>query len=363
MSEPAAQFLGDPFREQRSWAEGRAFSGLSHCGVIEVVGADAAAFLSSLWSQRLDSLAVGGSAEALLLDPMGHVEEQAAVIRESEQSFVLILEPGRAHRLALWLDSMRFMMRVEVHDVTASFAVIALNAAALFPRVPEPLSVARVVWDDPWRAVVDGGTQYSGENRARSDFRLALAVVQRAQYGRIRAELTATGLTEVGWGAVDSARIEAWRPRLGAEGDERLLPHEVDWLRTAVHLAKGCYRGQETVAKVHNLGHPPRRLVFLHLDGSDDVLPVHGDAVYVGMEVDGTDERSPVGVVTSSARHWQLGPIALALVKRTVPVDAELVAVRDGVQVAAHQEQIVPPTAGGVAASDVAAWRSAHRGA
>jgi folate-binding protein YgfZ len=116
--------------------------------------------------------------------------------------------------------------------------------------------------------------------------------------------------------------------------DHRTIPHEVGWIETAVHLNKGCYRGQETVARVHNLGHPPRRLVFLDLDGSVDRLPAHEDPV----ELDG----DRVGFTGSAARHYELGPIGLALVKRTVPVEATLLA--GGV--AAAQEVIVPPDAG-----------------
>jgi len=130
-------------------------------------------------------------------------------------------------------------------------------------------------------------------------------------------------------------RVEAWRPRLALEVDHRSIPHELDWLRTAVHLEKGCYRGQETVARVHNLGRPPRRLVMLHLDGSGNVLPVPGAEV----RVDGEDRV--VGAVTSTARHHELGPVALAVVKRSVPIDAELVVPSEGGPVAASQEVIV----------------------
>ncbi len=112
--------------------------------------------------------------------------------------------------------------------------------------------------------------------------------------------------------------MAAWRPRLGCETDHRTIPHEVDWLRTAVHLHKGCYRGQETIARVHNLGRPPRRIVFLHLDGSGHVLPDAGAPLASG-------ERE-VGRLTSVARHFEDGPIALAVVKRSVPTDAELLA-------------------------------------
>ena len=112
------------------------------------------------------------------------------------------------------------------------------------------------------------------------------------------------------------------------------LDSRVGWIEAAVHLSKGCYRGQETVARVHNLGHPPRRLVLLHLDGSEDKLPSHGDQVLL--------DEAGVGFVGSAARHYEFGPIALALVKRTTPVAATLQV--DGV--AAAQEVLVSPDAG-----------------
>jgi hypothetical protein len=144
--------------------------------------------------------------------------------------------------------------------------------------------------------------------------------------------------------AFEALRIAARVPRLGLDTDHRTIPHEVGWIETAVHLNKGCYRGQETVARVHNLGHPPRRLVFLHLDGSADRLPAHGDPVELDGPGTGGSEsgRTVVGFTGSAARHYELGPIGLALVKRNVPVEAPLLA--GGV--AAAQEIIVPPDAG-----------------
>jgi folate-binding protein YgfZ len=138
--------------------------------------------------------------------------------------------------------------------------------------------------------------------------------------------------------ALEALRIAAWRPRFAHEVDARSIPHELDWLRSAVHLDKGCYRGQETVAKVHNLGRPPRRLVQLDLDGSESVLPAPGAPVLAG--------DAEVGTVTSSARHHEDGPIALAVVKRSVPQDAVLaVRTADG-DVAAAQRVVVPADAG-----------------
>jgi len=158
----------------------------------------------------------------------------------------------------------------------------------------------------------------------------------RAYLGRRALDVSQamSGLSEE-----EALRIAARVPRFGLDTDHRTIPHEVGWIDTAVHLTKGCYRGQETVARVHNLGHPPRRLVFLDLDGSVDRLPAHGDPV----ELDGPDGASTVvGFTGSAARHYELGPIGLALVKRTVPVEATLLA--GGV--AAAQEVIVPPDAG-----------------
>jgi folate-binding protein YgfZ len=143
--------------------------------------------------------------------------------------------------------------------------------------------------------------------------------------------------------ALEALRIAAWRPRAATEVDATTIPHELDWLRSAVHLTKGCYRGQETVAKVHNLGHPPRRLVMLHLDGSDGVLPAAGDAV----SAPGNDGATVVGRVTAAALHHELGPIALAVVKRTAdPVATLTVQTEDGTVVSAAQELVVPPDAG-----------------
>jgi tRNA-modifying protein YgfZ len=158
--------------------------------------------------------------------------------------------------------------------------------------------------------------------------------VPRDRLPELSAALERAGAAVAGLAAYEALRIAARRPRLGLDTDHRTLPHEVGWIDSAVRLDKGCYRGQETVARVHNLGHPPRRLVFLHLDGSEDRLPAHGDPV--------TADDAAVGFVGSAARHFELGPVGLGLIKRTVPVDAAL---RAG-GVPAAQEVVVPPDAG-----------------
>ncbi|MFF1872730.1 glycine cleavage T C-terminal barrel domain-containing protein [Streptomyces sp. CB03911] len=301
--EGVAAHYGDIFREQRNLARGTGFVDLSHRGVLTVTGDDRLSWLHLLLTQHVSALAPQQATEALVLSPNGHVEHALYLVDDGTTTWAHV-EPGTQQALIAYLESMKFFYRVEVADATADYAVVHLPA----------------------------GSTGSAEGAA---------AVRELSWGRDlflpRAELAA--LT-AGYGpaagvwAYEALRIEGHRPRLGFETDHRTIPHEVDWLSTAVHLNKGCYRGQETVARVHNLGRPPRRLVFLHLDGTEEVLPPHGTEVHLASDPQG---RS-LGIVTSSARHHELGPIALAVVKRNVPVDAPLLAGT----VAAGQEVVVP---------------------
>lgn len=327
-----AAHYGAPLQEQRALAAGNAVVDLSSRGVIRVTGPDRLSWLDSLTSQRLTGLRPGDSAETLLLDPSGRVEHQAAVVDDGEAAW-LITEAAEAAPFAAFLDRMRFMLRVEVADVTAEHAVVAGLG-----DVPDLPSVGPV-WRDPWTATAVGGvTRAPQDPHPGSGFPLRLALLPRTELAAVAGAAAAGELQVAGVLALEALRIAAWRPRFAREVDARSIPHELDWLRSAVHLAKGCYRGQETVAKVHNLGRPPRRLVQLDLDGSDGVLPAPGDPVLLG--------EAEVGVVTSAALHFEDGPIALAVVKRSTP-DAEPLVVRsaDG-DLAAAQRVIVPADAG-----------------
>jgi len=287
-----AAHYGDPYREQRLLVAGEASVDLSHRDVVRVAGPDRLTWLHSLTSQHLEHLAPGEPTEALLLSPHGHVEHALALVDDGTATWAHV-EPGAAADLVRFLDSMRFWSRVEVEDLTSSHAVVLRPEAfpgAVSRRVPEGVE----------------------------------SFVRREEL----ADALAGDLAGV-W-ALEALRVAAGRPRFGLETDHRTIPHEVGWIPSAVHLDKGCYRGQETVARVQNLGRPPRRLVLLHLDGSDSELPAHGDPVLL----DGRE----VGRVTTAARHFELGPIALAVVKRSTPADADLVA--GGV--AASQEVLVP---------------------
>ncbi|MBI4940148.1 MAG: folate-binding protein YgfZ [Actinobacteria bacterium] len=346
-----AWHYGDPNREQRLLATGAAVTDLSHRGVLTVTGPDRLSWLHSLTTQSLTGLPAGEGVESLVLSPHGHVEHALHVVDDGVTVW-LTVEPGTAPALVDWLRRMQFMLRVEVADVTAAWAVLGLVAAAgaTLPaglRVPDDAPPA---WQDPWPRLGATSASYAAvpdDEHPGLERPWREVLVPRESLDAVVGDTPLAG----SW-ASEALRVAAWRPRLGHESDHRTIPHEDDWLRTAVHLQKGCYRGQETVARVHNLGRPPRRLVLLHLDGSEHALPAAGAAVVHG--------GRQVGFVTTSARHHELGPVALALVKRSLPVDATLavsLAGADGVpavpgsvdaevdagSLAASQEVIVRP--------------------
>lgn len=309
-----AAHYGDPNREQRLLEESLACVDLSHRGVVTVSGVDRLTWLHSLTTQHLTSLEPRRSVETLILSPKGHVEHALHVVDDGETTW-LTTEPGEAaEAVRAWLDSMKFMLRVEVADRSADFAVLGEPIAAE-SQVGEPLA-----WVDSWPAVVGDSVAYGPlEGHPGVDRPWRELIVPRDELVSAVGERPLAGI----W-AAESLRVNAWRPRLGIDTDHRTIPHELDWMRTAVHLHKGCYRGQETVARVHNLGRPPRRLVFLHLDGSGHTLPEPGTEVRVN---DGTEQAAlarPIGRVTSVARHYTDGPIALAVIKRNVDPTAEL---------------------------------------
>jgi folate-binding protein YgfZ len=291
---PVAAHYGSMYGEQRTLESGDGFVDLSHRGVIRVSGPDRLTWLHSLTSQHLEALAPDTWTATLVLSPQGHVEHALYGIDDGE-SFTAHVEPGEAPALVEWLDRMRFMMRVEVADLTDQLAV---------------------TWRPAARAE---GAPYSGyELIARADL---------PKYAE--AAGPAAGM----W-AFEALRIARGEPRLGLDTDHRTIPNEAGWVGPAVHLDKGCYRGQETVARVHTLGRPPRRLTLLHLDGSGNRLPARGAELMLDGKV--------VGFVGTSARHHELGPIALAMVKRNVPLEATL-AVEE---IPAAQEVVVDPEVG-----------------
>jgi folate-binding protein YgfZ len=320
---------GDPVREQRTLETAVGLVDRSNRGVLALPGADRLGWLHSLTTQHLTDLAPMTGSELLVLSPHGHVEHHAMLVDDGDTTW-LDTEPGDGPGLLTFLERMRFMMRVEPADATVDWALlslvgpltdealVALGVGPLYqpdvlsvpaakfatgsvpPRPTTVYAAAELPDFGGWVRRVQGGADL---------------LVPRESVDEVVSEL---GVPMAGVWAYEALRVAARRPRFGFETDHRTLPAEVGWTAPAVHLEKGCYRGQETVSRVHHLGRPPRRLVLLHLDGiTTDVLPERHTPVL------GVDGRS-VGFIGTAVRHHELGMIALALVKQNVKVDAEL---------------------------------------
>ena len=286
----AVWHFGEPVKEQRALEAGTAWADLSHLNIVAVTGEDRLKWLHDLTTQFVSDLQPGVWMPSMILDAQGHVEFQFNLVDDGSTTY-LVLDPGYVEKLVEYLTKMKFMLRVDVRDASSEFVVL---------RAP---GVADAI----------GGP---------------FALVPRAEVDQMKQTFGGVA-TQVGTWALDAERVAKGRPRIGFETDHKSIPNELGVLNTAVHMKKGCYRGQETVAKIYNLGNPPRRLVMLHLDGSDVGFPAAGTKV----ENDGV----VVGFVGTVARHHELGTIALAIVKRNTPADATLTI--DGIP--ANQEVIV----------------------
>ena len=269
--------FGEPAKEQRALQAGTAWADLSHLEVIAVSGDDRLKWLHDLTTQFLKDLDVNLWKSALILDPQGHIEYQFNLVDDGVTTW-LVVDPGYSEALVTYLTKMKFMLHVDVRNATDEIAV--LRAPGLTTDIGGPF-----------------------------------ALVPRNELAQMSAHFNSVA-TQVGTWALDAERVAARRPRIGFETDHKSIPNEIGVLNGAVHMNKGCYRGQETVAKVFNLGNPPRRLVLLHLDGSDVAFPAKGTKI----ENDGV----VVGFIGTVARHYELGTIALAMVKRKTPTDATL---------------------------------------
>lgn len=289
-----AGHYGDPIREQRRLAEGAGWVDVSHRDVVRIEGADRLSWLHNLATQRLDKLVPGVGAEALVLSPQGRVEHHLQLVDDGDATWVHV-EPGAGSALVQFLASMRFMLRVEVADVSGEWAIVWQPASDEHPSY-----LTRV---DPQAAVAPADAVTGRQ-----------LFVPRAHLDDFAAQ---AGDAPAGVLALEALRIEAGRPRFGVDTDDRTIPHEMGWIGVAVQLDKGCYRGQETVAHVANLGRPPRRLVRLHLDGSvRETLPAPGTPIM--------SDGVPIGRLTSSAYHHELGPIALGVVKYATADDIDV---------------------------------------
>ena len=298
---------GDPLGEQRLLTAGAGVVELAHRDTIELVGVERLALLDALTSQAVRDLVPGESAHDLLLDPHGRIDAELHVVALDDRVLVST-GPGHGARVAAFLNGRKFLMQVEVRDVTQDWAPVwepVREPHAQYPTVLTPEAFSGLTMPDV-------GADVSRYRAARAEaFAGREVLVPRSA---LAAYLD--GVPLAGTWAWNALRIAAGVPRHGVETDDKNIPHELGWLGSAVHMRKGCYTGQETVARTHNMGKPPRRLVLLHLDGSRDHLPAHGTDVQI--------EGRRVGFVGMAVHHHELGPIASAVIKRSTATDAVL---------------------------------------
>ena len=282
--------FGEPNKEQKLLVAGNGWADLSHRGVISVSGEDRLSWLHSLTTQNVENLTPGLWVSGLILDAQGHIVHQIYIVDDGSVTWIHT-EAEKTASLLEFLNKMKFMLRVDVLDRSNEFSVLRA------PGMPDSIG-------GPYALV------------AKEELEETISAFNQVH-------------TQVGMWALEAERVAAGRARLLFEVDHKAIPNELGFLNNAVHMKKGCYPGQETVAKVFNLGQPPRRLTLLHLDGSAVDLPSQGDVVMWG--------EKEVGFIGSVARHYELGPIALAVIKRNVPLEEQLVA--GGV--AAAQESVI----------------------
>lgn len=321
------QSYSNPLVEQKEFIAGLSAVLLEDKSVLVVSGEDRLSWLNDLFSQKLDDLKPGIGVEALWLDVQGRIVRDFHIVDDGQSAW-LITYSSEIETIVTQLQRMVFRAKVTIEDKSSEYSVIA--------TWNKPIASAVMSWLDPWPQTAIGGWRYGAE--PSEPWLYLESVVKNSDVDSVWKEFKHCGTM-----ALDALRVAAMRPTGPNEIDDKALPHEFDWLASAVHMNKGCYRGQEAVAKVHNLGHPPRRLVFLHLDGSAHALPNLGDDVF------GTEETA-IGKVTSVGQHHEMGPIALALVKRNTPTDIELKVITQatGEELSATQEVIVPVDAGSV---------------
>ena len=269
--------FGEPNQEQKALVVGTSWADLSHRGVISISGKDRLTWLHALTTQHLEKLEAGKWVDALILDVQGHVIDQLFLVDDGSTIW-LHTENSRTNEILDYLNKMKFMLEVDVKDQSNDYAV--LRAPGKSDQLGGPYAL---VPKEELKETTDA-------------------------FGKSH--------TQVGMWALEAERVAQGRARLLFETDHKSIPNELGFINKAVHMNKGCYRGQETVAKVFNLGQPPRKLVTLHLDGSMVAMPEHGAKIFL--------EEKEVGFIGTIARHFELGPIALAVIKRSIPDEANL---------------------------------------
>jgi len=279
-------------------------------GKLLLRGAEAAEYLQGQLTNDIEKLAPGEGCYAALLDRKGHMQADMRVLRLAEDEIWVDTEPVALEQARRHLEMYKIGRDVTVEDVTGARAILSLigprsaeiaGAPALPEHASEPVSV--------------GGIETIAVGAALGIDLIAAA----ADAERLAAFLAEAGAPAVGPEAAEILRIEAGTPRFGAEMDTATMPAEAGIVARAVSFEKGCYIGQETVARLHYKGKPNRHLRGLRLSAP----AAAGTALALG--------EKEVGRLGGSCVSPAHGPIALAILRREAEPGAELAVGEDGV--------------------------------
>jgi folate-binding protein YgfZ len=279
-------------------------------GGIAVLGPDGADYLQGQLTNDVEALAVGEGQYAALLDRKGHLQTDLRVLRAGPEEILLDFEPAARDAALRHLTMYSIGRDVQVVDATEERAILSL----IGPRAAEIAGTPPLPEFANERATIAGIDCLAVGTRDGIDL-----FCPAAERERLLAALLEAGAAEVSAEAVEIVRVEAGVPRFGAEMDTATLPAEASIVEDAVSFTKGCYIGQETVARLHYKGKPNRHLRGLRLSGA----AVPGAALRLGDKEVGTLG----GAVVSPA----LGPIGLAIVRREAEPGTELTVGEDGV--------------------------------
>ena len=310
----AVWHYGDPFGEQRAAKNNSVIIDRSHSNILLITGKDRRYWLNSISSQYVSDLSNSMVTENLILSHHGHIENHWTQT-ELDKTIYLKTEPWKGTHLLNYLNKMIFWADIRVRF--ANMSVLSLLGPGIADSsVLKAIGIEKLPNKSKALQLSKGGLVWRlpGKN-----IRLDIIVPRNMSVEYIK-KITKTGVRPAGIWTYESIRVESKYPRLNLDADKRTIPHELNWIgiagRGAVHINKGCYKGQETVARVHNLGKSPRMLVILHLAVNANEYPTSGDLIKAKNYI--------VGRIGTVVEHFLYGPIALALIKTGIHPDTQL---------------------------------------
>jgi tRNA-modifying protein YgfZ len=285
----------------------------SQRGKLLVSGGEAAEYLQGQLTNDIEAIEPGEGAYAALLDRKGRMQGDMRVLRPGEGPDLLLdTEPEALEAVRRHLAMYKVGRDADVVDVTAERAIVSL----IGPRAIEVAGSAALP-ENACEEVTIAGTPVLAVGTADG----IDLIFDASSRERVTDALLAAGAAEVSPEAVEILRIEAGRPRFGAEMGTATMPAEAGIVEQAVSFTKGCYIGQETVARLHYKGKPNRHLRGLRLGGAQGAKP--GDPVLLG--------EKEVGTLGSSGVSPAFGAIGLAILRREAEPGATVAVGEDGV--------------------------------